>query len=89
MEKIIIKLLICAFWVLAAISVFGSYKRIIYNYTSGLGRWLVYLWIIAVSPILVLNTLLTTVMDWFLPEGWINGDDEFFNDQEDNDDGTD
>ena len=85
MGKIIIKLLICAFWVISAISVFGSYKRIIYNYTSGLGRWLVYLWIIAVSPILVLNTILTNVMDLFLPEGWINGDDEFFG-EENNDD---
>lgn len=86
MEKIIIKIIGLCFWALSAIAIFNSYKGIIYVSTNIITRWIVYLIFIAVSPILVLNTIITMLLDLIMPEGWINGDDEFFdNEDEDND----
>lgn len=71
-------------WAIAAINIFNNYKGIIYISTKGLGRFLVYLLVIATAPILVGNVIVTYMFDWILPEGWIVGDDEFFNQEEDN-----
>ena len=86
MVKIIIKIVLLILWALAAIGIYNSYKRIIYEYTVGISRWFVYLLVIAAAPVLVCNSLWVSIFDLFLPEGWLNGDDEFFdNEDEDND----
>ena len=86
MEKIIIKIIGLCLWALSAIAIFNSYKGIIYVSTNAVTRWIMYLIFIAVSPILVLNTIITMFLDLILPEGWIIGDDEFFDQEEKDDD---